>query len=163
MGKRKHSEANSVTCRVIEEKNGPALGEDAYCSMLACQPHSADALLRRAVTTPAVAPASDAVFHRYNNTTARRAHQSMVMCETDRVWFVGKNFGETQQTSLFCRYLVGVRDKRTNVLTLQPASVYPLEKTIKSLVHAKSMATSDQSSVGVGWLACVPCSVHDVG
>ncbi|KAI9593775.1 RNA polymerase I associated factor, A49-like protein [Syncephalis fuscata] len=127
MGKCKHSESSSdkkdVLCRVVDEKNGPVL-----------------------VTMPTVAPSSDAEFYRYNNTTTRRSHQSMVMCETDRVWFVGKNFGEVQQTSMFCRYLVGVRDKRSNILTLQPTSVFPLEKTIKSLVHAKPMASSDQSS-----------------
>ncbi|KAI8052538.1 RNA polymerase I associated factor, A49-like protein [Syncephalis plumigaleata] len=123
MGKRKQPDSDSITCRVVEEKNGPVL-----------------------VTTPTVAPSSDAEFHRYNNTTARRAHQSMIMCETDRVWFVGKNFGETQQTSLFCRYMIGVRDKRTDVLTLQPATVFPLEKSIKSLANAKSIASSDQDS-----------------
>jgi len=56
-----------------------------------------------------------------------RRHEKMLIAETDRARYVGRNFGpDAISAPSLCRYMLGVYDKRTNKVRLVDASMFHL-------------------------------------
>jgi len=56
-----------------------------------------------------------------------RRHEKMLIAETDRARYVGRNFGpDAISAPSVCRYMLGVYDKQTNKLRLLDAAMFHL-------------------------------------
>ncbi|CAO3667822.1 unnamed protein product [Umbelopsis vinacea] len=99
------------------------------------------------VTFPGTQPADDTLFDSYKHRSSGDAKkkQRIVAGETEKIEFVGKNFGTDSTTDLPCRYVVAVYDKKDNTITLQEAPVINMHRTVKALKGLKSQATAKNS------------------
>ncbi|ORY00824.1 RNA polymerase I associated factor, A49-like protein [Basidiobolus meristosporus CBS 931.73] len=101
------------------------------------------------VTFPGVYPSNpQQQFQLYKNTVSRRSNQVVIAGETERVEFVGQNFGEEGPKNLYCKYMVGVYDKKTNSVTFKEAPVCKMTRHVKALKHLQAQQ-SDNSQVMV--------------
>ncbi|GAB5589905.1 DNA-directed RNA polymerase I subunit rpa49 [Umbelopsis nana] len=129
MTKRKHSEGSSEhpQYKVADDKtdaSGPAL-----------------------VTFPGTQPADDTLFDSYKHRSSSdgKRKQRIIAGETEKIEFVGKNFGSDSSTDLPCRYVVAVYDKKDNSVTLQEAPVINMHRTVKALKGMKNQITAHNS------------------
>ncbi|CAM0138705.1 DNA-directed RNA polymerase I subunit rpa49 [Umbelopsis sp. WA50703] len=96
------------------------------------------------VTFPGTEPAQDTLFDIYKNRTESKKKQRIVAGETEKIEFVGKNYGP-DTADLACRYVVGVYSKKDNTVTLQEAPVFNMHRTVKALKGLKSQVTAKNS------------------
>jgi len=71
----------------------------------------------------------DIRFGYFSNSTAKFAsrHEKMLIAETDRARYVGRNFGpDAIGAPTVCRYMLGVYDKRTSKVRLVDAAMFHL-------------------------------------
>jgi len=129
MTKRKHSEGSSEhpQYKVADDKtdaSGPAL-----------------------VTFPGTQPADDTLFdsHKHRSSSDAKRKQRIIAGETEKIEFVGKNFGSDSSTDLPCRYVVAVYDNKDNSVTLQEAPVINMHRTVKALKGMKNQITAHNS------------------
>lgn len=65
------------------------------------------------------------------NTDARRSKQRILVSETDRLSYVGKNFGpSSNRIQQMCRYYVGIHDKETGKIRICDAEVFNMQPQI---------------------------------
>ncbi|CAO3679728.1 unnamed protein product [Umbelopsis ramanniana] len=99
------------------------------------------------VTFPGTQPAEDTLFDTYKHRSSgdEKKKQRIVAGETQKIEFVGKNYGADSTSDLACRYLVAVYDKKDNTITLQEAPVLNMHRTVKALKGIKSQVTAQNS------------------
>ncbi|KAF7727977.1 DNA-directed RNA polymerase I subunit rpa49 [Apophysomyces ossiformis] len=94
-------------------------------------------------TFPGIQPPADTSFSAYrrsgSQTSSQKASHRVVSGETEKVVFSGANFGKDAANGLYCKYLVGVYSKKDQALTVTPASVLRMRRSVKAL----SSATTD--------------------
>ncbi|KAL1919941.1 uncharacterized protein VTP21DRAFT_1873 [Calcarisporiella thermophila] len=127
-GKRKHhareeESASAIKLRKLETEsnaNGPVL-----------------------VTFPGIVPPDNTVFKCYKRSTSKtKTEQRIIAGETDKIEFVGGNFGEYAVSEVNSRYVVGMLDRKSNTLTFMEAPLFPLTRTVKALKNLNSQVDS---------------------
>jgi len=74
-----------------------------------------------------------------------RRHEKMLIAETDRARYVGRNFGpDAISAPTVCRYMLGVYDKRTNKVRLVDAYMFHLRPSMEDSDNEDQGAESQQ-------------------
>ncbi|KAI9020845.1 RNA polymerase I associated factor, A49-like protein [Phycomyces nitens] len=136
MGKRKQSEGTSSTQKYVKINlaEPQADVETPYLAMF-----------------PGTQPPSTTVFtalKRQGTQSTKRAAQRMVTTETDKVTYKGATFGEEEAQNLYCKYLVGVYSKKDNSLTVTPAPVLRMSRSVKALTNENKSTTTNSNAFG---------------
>ncbi|KAF9432852.1 DNA-directed RNA polymerase I subunit rpa49 [Entomortierella beljakovae] len=95
---------------------------------------------------PGIVPPKATTFNIYKpdkEDPKSKKKRRILEADTGKVEFVGQNFGETSRQG-FCRYVIAIRDKKTNKVTFKDAPVVAINRTIKSLKNAKHSSSSSR-------------------
>ncbi|KAG0189886.1 DNA-directed RNA polymerase I subunit rpa49 [Apophysomyces sp. BC1034] len=91
-------------------------------------------------TFPGIQPPADTAFSAYRRsgtqTSAEKTGHRVINGETEKIVFSGANFGKEAASGLYCKYLVGVYSKKDQALTLTPAPVMRMRRSVKALSSA---------------------------
>ncbi|SAM01306.1 hypothetical protein [Absidia glauca] len=133
MGKRKHSETEDKSSKFtsIVSANIPERTESPILA-----------------TFPGTQPSSETTFtpfKRNYETSAAKADERVVIGETDKVLFTGSNFGEDSPRGLHCKYYLGVYSKKNQQVTVTPARVLSMRRSVKALTNANNEAINNKS------------------
>ncbi|KAI4883403.1 hypothetical protein NFI96_032449, partial [Prochilodus magdalenae] len=86
------------------------------------------------------------LFRHTDRVNPRKKTRRIVVAETDRLAYVGSNFGPgSLQCNNLCRYFVGVLDKRTMEMKVQRAQIFNLQPTIPGETEARADESENKS------------------
>ncbi|KAJ1653777.1 DNA-directed RNA polymerase I subunit rpa49 [Dispira simplex] len=91
---------------------------------------------------PGVLPTGKMEFQVFQNSTSKQSGQKILIGETDRVGFVGANYGKNGPNSLHSKYLVGLYDPVTKKLKVQEAPVFNFTRHVMNFKD--EIALTDQ-------------------
>ncbi|KAI8342761.1 RNA polymerase I associated factor, A49-like protein [Chlamydoabsidia padenii] len=133
MGKRKHSETEGSTSKftTITSAN---VAEQTEAPVLA--------------TFPGTRPSSETAFtpfKRNYETSTAKSDERVLIGETEKVIFTGANFGEDSPRGLHCKYYLGVYSKKEQKVTVAPARVLSMRRTVKALSNGTADALHNKS------------------
>ncbi|KLO18764.1 Rpa49 subunit specific to nuclear RNA polymerase I [Schizopora paradoxa] len=99
---------------------------------------------------PAITPSKSIAFKCYAQGKAKSdvefsSRKLVVAGESDTVEIFSTN--ESEEAAVGCRYYVGVRNKRTNVVTIRPAPIQVFTRNVKALKNLTPIASSSAERI----------------
>ncbi|KAI9494077.1 RNA polymerase I associated factor, A49-like protein, partial [Zychaea mexicana] len=136
MGKRKHSETTTSEGKSSKSSRNVKIAVEM-------PPEGADSPYLAAF--PGTKPPTTTPFTSYRSRDKSSDKKRVVVGETDKVTFTGKNHGEDAPES-YCQYLVGVYSKSKNTVTLTPAPVLRMHRSVKTLALSDNTIRNKQTA-----------------